>query len=128
MTDADAAEIVIDWRRLRAEALEPLLRGAATAYRPYDWEARDGRLAEPKPLPTGELVILDGVYSARPELADLVDLAVLIEVDPVIRAERLAEREADDPGWATFWERASSTTSSSSALRAASTSDSRSST
>ncbi len=106
MTGADAAKIVIDWRRLRAEALEPLLRGAATAYRPYDWEARDGRLAEPKLLPAGELVIVDGVYSARPELADLVDLAVLIEVDPVIRAERLAEREADDPGWVAFWERA----------------------
>lgn len=106
MSGAEAAEIVIDWRRLRAEALEPLVRGQAARYRPYDWEAHDGRLARPKLLPAGDLVIIDGVYSARPELADLIDLAVLVETDQVTRADRLARREADDPGWVVFWERA----------------------
>ena len=106
MSGADAAEIVIDWRRLRIEALEPLARGDAAGYRPYDWEAHDGRLADAKLLPAGDVVIADGVYSARPELADLVDLTVLVETDEAIRADRLAGREADDPDWVAFWERA----------------------
>ena len=97
---------MIDWRRLRIEALEPLVRGEAVSYRPYDWEAHDGRLAGPKPMPASDLVIVDGVYSARPELADLVDLAVLVEADEAVRGNRLAGREADEPEWVAFWERA----------------------
>ena len=81
MSAAEAAEIVIDWRRLRSEALEPLARGEAARFRPYDWDARDGRLAEPRLLRAGDVVVVDGVYSARSELADLVDLAVLVETD-----------------------------------------------
>jgi molybdopterin-guanine dinucleotide biosynthesis protein A/uridine kinase len=106
MPDADAAEIVIDWRRFRTEALEPLARGQAATFRPYDWAIHDGRLAEPKRVPAGDVVIIDGVYSGRPELADLVDLAVLVETDEATRTDRLARREADDPDWVEFWERA----------------------
>jgi hypothetical protein len=39
-------------------------------------------------------------------LTDLVDVAVLVEVDQASRTDRLARREADDPGWVAFWERA----------------------
>lgn len=106
MSAAEAADIVIDWRRLRSEALEPLARGEAARFRPYDWDARDGRLAEPRLLRAGDVVVVDGVYSARSELADLVDLAVLVETDEATRADRLARRKADDPDWAAFWERA----------------------
>jgi molybdopterin-guanine dinucleotide biosynthesis protein A/uridine kinase len=106
MSGAEAAELVIDWYRMRSEALQPLRHGQAAAYAPYDWEAHDGRLAESKALPAADLVIVDGVYSARPELADLVDLAVLVDIDPEIRADRLAQREDDDSAWLAFWERA----------------------
>ena len=50
------------------------------------------------------MIILDGVYAARPELADLVDVAVYLGVDPQTRARRYGER-LNDPDWVRFWER-----------------------
>ena len=40
------------------------------------------------------MIVLDGVYSARPELADLIDLAILVEAaDDTVRRQRLLARE-----------------------------------
>jgi hypothetical protein len=47
---------------------------------------------------------VDGVYAGRPELADLVDVAVYLGVDPQTRAGRYAARH-NDPDWTRFWER-----------------------
>jgi molybdenum cofactor guanylyltransferase len=104
MSDAAVVDAVIDWERLRAEALLPLRARQAATFQPYDWDADDGRLAPPKTIPAADLVIVEGVYAARPELADLLDLAVYLGVDPQVRAQRYAERE-DDPDWRRFWER-----------------------
>ena len=79
LSDADVADQVLDWRRLREQALAPLARGEPARYPPYDWQAGDGRLGRPVELVPSDLVIVEGVYSARPELADLVDLAVLVD-------------------------------------------------
>ncbi len=105
LTDAGVAERVIDWRRLRAEALEPRGAGRSATFARYDWDADDGRLGERVTLEPSDLVVVEGVYSARPELADLVDLAVHVDVAPELRARRLAERSADPDGWVTLWER-----------------------
>ena len=104
MSDAAVVDAVIDWERLRAEALLPLRARQAAVFQPYDWDADDGRLAPPKTIPAADLVIVEGVYAARPELADLIDLAVYLGVDPQVRDQRYAERE-DDPDWRRFWER-----------------------
>ena len=104
-SDAAVMETVFDWRRLREEALEPLARGEAAQYAPYDWSARDGRLARPRVLLPAPLVVLEGVYSARPELSHLVDVAVLVEVDHELRSARRALREQDHDDWVAFWER-----------------------
>lgn len=103
-SDAEVADRVFDWRRLRAEALVPLAEGAVARYRPYDWLAGDGRLAPVRRLGAQPLVVLEGVYAGRPELADRVDLAVCLGVDPTRRHARLASR-GDDPELARFWER-----------------------
>lgn len=105
MSDAEVADAVIDWRRLRTEALEPLRAGREAVYRPYDWDAHDGRLGELRRLRPADLVVVEGVYAARPELADLVDLTVSVDVTPEVRASRQVDREQDDPGWVDFWER-----------------------
>ena len=68
MSDAEAAASIIDWRRLRAEALAPLSERRAACYAPFDWEAYDGSLGAPKTVGTADVVIVEGVYSARPEL------------------------------------------------------------
>jgi len=104
LSDAEVVASVFDWRRLRAEALTPLRTGAPSTFRAYDWVANDGRLGPRRSLSPRPLVILEGVYSGRPELADLVDLAVYVDVDPVTRRERLAGRD-DDPAWAALWDR-----------------------
>lgn len=104
MPEGAVVDAVMDWQRLRAEALLPLWAGQLATFQPYDWNADDGRLAPPKIIPAADVIIVDGVYAARPELADLVDVAVYLGVDPEVRAVRYAER-ADDPDWRRFWER-----------------------
>jgi molybdenum cofactor guanylyltransferase len=104
MSDAAVVDAVIDWERLRAEALLPLRAGQSATFQPYDWDADDGRLAPPKIIPPADVIIVEGVYAARPELSDLVDVAVHLGVDPQVRARRYAERE-NDPDWQRFWER-----------------------
>ena len=89
----------IDWRRLRAEAIEPLLAGKPAKWRAFDFEAglrADGTYglrSDYVERDPAAVILLDGAYSARPELADLVDLAVLVDVTVEVRHARLAARE-----------------------------------
>ena len=105
MSDADAAACIIDWRRLRDEVLLPLSQRRAARYAPFDWDVYDGSSGPPKTVGVADVVIVDGVYSARPELADLVDVRVLLEVPAEVRARRLAERR-DAADLVRFWDRA----------------------
>ncbi len=104
MSDAAVVDAVIDWERLRDEGLLPLRAGHAATFQPYDWGANNGRLASAKTVPAAKLIIVEGVYAARQELAALIDFAVYLGIDPDVRAKRYAQRE-DDPGWRGFWER-----------------------
>jgi molybdopterin-guanine dinucleotide biosynthesis protein A/uridine kinase len=104
MSDAAVVDAVIDWERLRAAALLPLRARQSATFQPYDWDADDGRLAPPKVISAADVIIVEGVYAAQPDLADLVDIAVYVGVDPEVRARRCAERK-DDPDWQRFWER-----------------------
>ncbi len=104
MSDAEVAASVLDWRRLRVEALEPLVRFRPATFRPYDWQRNDGRLAAVQRVQPAGLVVVEGVYSTRPELSDLIDLTVLVDVAPAARWARLARRP-DDPAWTRFWDR-----------------------
>jgi uridine kinase len=105
------AEEVIDWRRLRTQALEPLLAGRAASWHPLDFEPGVGAVGfmddtvTVDPAPT---VVLDGVYSSRPELADLVDLSMLVGCPDRVRRRRLIEREGDAfmQRWHTLWDAA----------------------
>ena len=112
MSPAQRAAAAIDWRRLRAEALEPLLAGRTAAWHPFDFEAGtrpDGTypmatnvvIRQPAPV-----IVLEGAYSARPELADLIDLAVLVDVPTEERHRRLETREEKSfrDAWHTRWD------------------------
>jgi uridine kinase len=105
LTAQDGADQYIDWQRLRAEALTPLREGRAATYRPYDWS--DDRLAmvtvTVRPAP---IVIVEGVYSARPELADLISLCVLVDAPLEVRQARLAARGEPDDVWDARWQAA----------------------
>jgi uridine kinase len=92
MGPAEMVHLVIDWRRQSA-MLERLRRGEQVTWRPYDWDADDGRLAGSTAAVPAPVVILDGAYSARPELADLFALRVLLDLARDARRERLLRRE-----------------------------------
>ena len=99
-------------RRLREEALGPLLAGRVARWRRFDWESgvrRDGTYgmrSEYNVLAPQPVVLLDGTYSCRPELADLIDLTVLVDVPVAVRHARVAEREDAEflKGWHERWD------------------------
>ena len=108
----ERARAVIDWRRLRVEALEPLLAGRPAKWHAFDFEAgvrADGTYrmrtdyVEREPA---TVILLDGAYSAGPQLADLADLTVLVEVPVDERHTRLVAREEEDflDQWHTRWD------------------------
>jgi len=93
----------IDWTRQR-QVLSALRRGETAVWRAFDRDSFDGRLSDhPTELAPSEVVILEGVYSARPELADLIDIAVLVSIDEETRAGRLLEREGEAEPWDLQW-------------------------
>ncbi len=79
-TAIERARDCLDWRRLRSEALLPLLDGNAA-----EW---DQIRVEPRPI-----ILMEGVYASRPELADLAGLTILVQAPDVVIRERLAARE-----------------------------------
>lgn len=97
------AAACIDWTRQR-QVLQAVRGGQDVAWRAFDWVAFDGRLSHPPhrltPCP---FVILEGVYAARPELADLLDLRVLVDLPPDIRKARLLAREGTIGPWQRQW-------------------------
>jgi para-aminobenzoate synthetase len=110
---AERVADVINWRRLRAEALEPLLAGRPATWHPFDFEGRrpDGsfpRSASRVTLEPAAIIILDGAYSSRPELADLIDLSVFVDVPAAERHRRLVERDGDlyTGAWEQRWKAA----------------------
>ena len=112
-TPEQKAADAIDWQRLRTEALEPLLAGKPAQWHPFDFEKLrpDGTY----PLRTdyverqpADVIVLDGAYSSRPELTDLIDLAVLVDVPVEVRHEQLAARDPSDfsESWHARWDSA----------------------
>ncbi len=103
----EKAETAIDWKRIRTEVLEPLLAGKSATWHPFNWKVGYG-LSEktlhsnPKPL-----ILLDGAYSTRPELQDIIDLSILVEVpDDLHRRARLVVREGEKymNDWHSRWD------------------------
>lgn len=92
----------IDWRRLKREAIEPLRTGGPARWYAFDFLAgpRSDGTYPLQPTPTERapkpIVLLDGAFSARPELADVIDLTVLVEATARTRQARLEAREMQD--------------------------------
>jgi uridine kinase len=106
-TPAEKARDAIDWRRVRADALEPLRAGKPARWHAFDFDADvrpDGTYAMCTDFVEREpnaVIVLDGAYSTRPELADLIDLSVLVDVPVAVRHARLAARE--EKSWLAAW-------------------------
>ena len=108
---AEKARDCVDWQRLRAEAIAPLLARKPARWHPFDFEnlRPDGTYplhADYVERQPAEVIILDGAYSSRPELADVIDLSVLVDVPVNIRHQRLSGREPAEflESWHARWD------------------------
>ena len=102
LTAAQGINRYFDWQRLRREVLEPLRAGSTARYHPFDWRAGSGladRVVEVAPTP----IVIDGVYTARPELRDVIDLAVLVDTPADERQRRLMARAHGNDDWWPRW-------------------------
>jgi uridine kinase len=103
---AERAEACIDRPKLVA-VLEELKAGRAARYRPFDWEAFDGRLASGAvEIPATALYIVEGVYACHPNLRHLLDLRVMVSAEPAVRMARLVAREGAIGPWERQWHEA----------------------
>lgn len=81
---------------------------AVAEWHPFDWEADDWDsdivplAREPIIARAGRIVVLEGAYSCRPELHDLLDVKVLLDVPPDVRRRQLLAREG--AAYRTEWE------------------------
>lgn len=92
-----------DWRRIKERALGPLRAGRSATFRRFDWERGSG-LDGAVSVDPGPLMLLEGVFSAAPELSDLVDRSVLVDTPKPVRLRRLHTRvtpEEWDDDWLT---------------------------
>jgi uridine kinase len=90
-----------DWRRLRVQALMPLYERRAVSFRRFDWDRGSGLDGTVRAAP-GDLIILEGVFSAAPVLSDLVSRSVLVETPEAERLARLRGRVPPDE-WDDNW-------------------------
>lgn len=90
-----------DWRRIRAQALEPLRARRQAAFRRFDW-TRGAGLDGMVTVAPAELILLEGVFSAAPELSDLVDRSVFVDTPEPERLRRLRVQVAPDD-WDADW-------------------------
>jgi uridine kinase len=103
---ASRAARCIDWQAQR-RVLSALRAGQTASYHAFDWETFDGSLLpEATQVAPAPILILEGAYSARPELRDLLDLTLLVTVPDSLRQARLIQREGEIGPWERQWHQA----------------------
>ncbi|MGE7863550.1 uridine kinase family protein [Bacillus mobilis] len=92
-----------DWKRLLEDVLDPISNGIEGCYKRYDWETDS--LAESHTVPANGIVIIEGVYATRQELAELYDLKIWVNCPRETRIERGIARdgEAARDMWENNW-------------------------
>lgn len=86
-----------DWQRFAREALDPLLTDRQARFQRYDWN-RD-QLGDWDDVPTGGIVIVEGISSSRQELGPVWDLIIWVECSRELRLRRGIERDGEALRW-----------------------------
>jgi hypothetical protein len=87
-------DMVSFWPRLRQWVLEPLARGESARFRRYDWDR--GRFGDQwHELAVPDVLVVEGVTSARVEAAPLLSRAVFVLAEPGLRLARGLERDGE---------------------------------
>jgi uridine kinase len=102
LTPLEAVDLTFDWERLRDELLAPLLAGAGARYRRYDWST--GRIGEEvAEVDARGVVVVEGVYVARPALRGYLDLIVVVDAPRELCLARQLARAENDPAQIERW-------------------------
>ena len=103
---------VFDWQHIRHQAVMPLLERKPARWFAFDFESgirpdgTYGLQTEASEREPADVILLDGAYSAAPQLVDLVDMAVLVDAPVEVRHARLAVRENSEflVAWHAMWD------------------------
>lgn len=87
-------DMVSFWPRLMEWVVEPLRRGEPGRYRVYDWHAKRFE-DEWRPLPVPDVLIVEGVTSARSEAGSFLTFAILVDAPADLRLARGLERDGE---------------------------------
>lgn len=92
-----------DWRRLKAQVLDPIAGDQPGRYQRYHWPS--GRLAEWHDVPAGGVLIIEGVSSMRTELGSYWDFAIWVACSYERRLERGIARDGESmrTQWVDVW-------------------------
>jgi uridine kinase len=91
---ADEIGPQIDWRRVVNQVVAPLTNGQPAHYQRFDWESHD--LQEWHDVPTGGIVLLDGVYSTREDIAPFLAHRTWVSVPRDLGLERGIDRDGEE--------------------------------
>ena len=90
-----------DWQRLRDQVLAPLRAGQSARYQSYDWAT--GQLTAWHEITPGTTVIVEGVYSARPELTSYYHLIAYADTPREICLQRVRVPGENSEEWIRRW-------------------------
>lgn len=90
-----------DWQRLLDTVMLPVLGGSEARYQYHDWA--DDTIVGWRSVTPENLVIIDGVFTIRPELRSFYSATVFIDTPREQRLERLLSRSYDDISWIEHW-------------------------
>lgn len=82
-----------DWKRVLNQVLEPISQNKEGFYQRYDWDKDE--LVEWHTVPIGGIVIIEGVYSIRKELANKYDFTIWVDCPRETRLSRGLERDGE---------------------------------
>jgi hypothetical protein len=88
------ADMVTFWPRFDHDVLEKLRSGQPGSYRRYDWHA--ARFAEPVPVPVPDVLVVEGVTSARAVIRTELTLSVFVTAPRELRLARAVGRDGSE--------------------------------
>nr|WP_256178280.1 hypothetical protein [Kitasatospora aureofaciens] len=99
---------LFEWQRLRDQVLVPLSGGRPARYEQFDRDTNALRAGEPRSVLPAGVVIVEGVLTARPELAGFYDLIVFVDTPSELCLRRVYARDGRARGpqreaWLTRW-------------------------
>jgi uridine kinase len=88
-----------NYPRFRSDVLDPFGPGGSRRYRPAAHDLTTDAMLDPEPrtAPPGTVLIVDGLFLHRDELAHAWDLSVFLDVPFGVTAQRMAIRDGTNP-------------------------------